>query len=124
MSVKYHQFCGETPLESQTFSRVFSPRYSPEHNLNNYCLTIPINKCLWNEMPPELRTISLRSTSSWQITKQLLHPAPLSVTPRAFHLKLKFHIFKNFSLASPDPLSPHSPSTPALTPNLPPLILW
>ena len=67
---------------------------------------------LWNDLPPELRTFSLPPPSSSQITKHHLHPAepaPLSVTPRTFHSKLKFHLFKHYYPDSPDPLSPHPP---------------
>src|SRR6218665_2970541 len=37
---------------------------------------------LWNDLPPELRTISLPPSSSLPITNHHLHPAPLSITPR------------------------------------------
>ena len=40
------------------------------------------------------------------ITRHHLHPAPLSVTHRAFHSTLKYHLFKN---SYPDPVD-HSPS--------------
>src|SRR6218665_4002385 len=39
-------------------------------------------------MPPELRTISLPPPPSLPITRHYLHPAPLSVTPWAFHSTL------------------------------------
>src|SRR6218665_3527328 len=44
--------------------------------------------------PPELRTFSLPPPSSLQIIKHHIHHASLSVTPRAFHSKLKLHLFK------------------------------
>src|SRR6218665_876686 len=56
-----------------------------------------------------LCTFSLPPPSSLQITKHHLHPAPLSVTLRTFHSKLKFHLFKNLYPDSSDPLSPHPP---------------
>src|SRR6218665_101097 len=37
---------------------------------------------LWNDLPPELRTISVPPKPSLPITT---HPPPLSVNPRAFH---------------------------------------
>src|SRR6218665_1068947 len=60
---------------------------------------------LWNDLPPELRTISSPPPPSLPITT---HPPPPSVTPRAFHSKLKCNLFK---LSYPDP-SAHSPSPP------------
>src|SRR6218665_133986 len=63
---------------------------------------------LWNDLPPELRTISSPPPSSLPITRHHLHPPPLSplpVTPRAFPSKLKSHLFKH---SYPDP-SDHSP---------------
>src|SRR6218665_139440 len=56
---------------------------------------------LWNDLPPELRTFSLPPPSSLQIIKHH-HHAPLSVTPRAFHSKLKSHLFKLSFSDSPD----------------------
>src|SRR6218665_3666838 len=35
----------------------------------------------WNNLQPELRTISLPPSPSLPITRQHLHPAPLSITP-------------------------------------------
>src|SRR6218665_49351 len=61
---------------------------------------------LWNDLPPELRTISSPPPPSLPITRHHLHPPPLSVTPRAFNSKLKSHLFKH---SYPDP-SDHSPS--------------
>ena len=63
---------------------------------------------LWNDLhvPPKLRTISLPLPPSLPITRHHLHPAPLSVTPWAFHSKLKSHLFKH-SYSDP---SDHSPS--------------
>src|SRR6218665_998672 len=61
---------------------------------------------LWNDLPPELRTISPPPPPSLSITRHHLHPPPLSVTPRAFHSKLKSHLFIH---SYPDP-SDHSPS--------------
>src|SRR6218665_4093631 len=69
---------------------------------------------LWNDLPPELRTFSLPPPSSLQIIKHHLQHAPLSVTPWAFHSKLKSHLFKLSFPDSPDSFSPHSP------PKLPP----
>src|SRR6218665_2910175 len=40
-----------------------------------------ISSRLWNDLPPELRTISLPPPPSLQITRHHLHPPPLSVTP-------------------------------------------
>src|SRR6218665_3967438 len=61
---------------------------------------------LWNDLPPELRTISSPPPPSLPITRHHLHPPPLSVTPMAFHSKLKSHLFKQ---SYPDS-SDHSPS--------------
>src|SRR6218665_547756 len=61
---------------------------------------------LWNDLPPELRTISSPPPPSLQITRHHLHLPPLSVTPRTFHSKLKSHLF-NLSYLDP---SDHSPS--------------
>src|SRR6218665_1792101 len=75
---------------------------------------------LWNDLPPELRTMSSPPPPSLQITRHHLHPPPLSVIPRAFHSKLKSHIFKH-SYPDPSDQSPHPISTtPALTPTLSP----
>src|SRR6218665_3168082 len=52
-------------------------------------------------------------TSSLQITRHHLHPPPLSVTPGAFHSKLKSHLFKH---SFPLPIS----TTPTLTATLSP----
>src|SRR6218665_2266006 len=57
---------------------------------------------LWNDLPPQLRTISLPPPPSLPITR---HLPPLSVTIRAFHSKLKCHLFEH---SYPDP-SDHSP---------------
>src|SRR6218665_524141 len=57
-------------------------------------------------LPSELRTISSPPPPSWPITRHHLHLPPLSVTPRAFHSKLKSHLFNH---SYPDP-SDHSPS--------------
>src|SRR6218665_1146325 len=64
---------------------------------------------LWNDLPPDLRTLSLPPPSSLQIIKHHLQHAPLSVTPRAFHSKLKSHLFKFFFSDSPDSISSHPP---------------
>src|SRR6218665_1695683 len=61
---------------------------------------------LWNVLSSELRTISSAPPSSLPITRHHLHPPPLTVTPRAFHSKLKYHLFKQ---SYPDP-SDHFPS--------------
>ena len=61
---------------------------------------------LWDDLPPDLRTISLPPPPSLPITT---HPPPLAYSsPTAFHSKLKCHLFK---LSYPDP-SNHSPSPP------------
>src|SRR6218665_3439790 len=61
---------------------------------------------LWNDLPPQLRTISSPPPPSFPITRHHLHLPPLSVPPRAFHSKLKSHLFNH---SYPDP-SDHSPS--------------
>src|SRR6218665_4033855 len=58
---------------------------------------------LWNDLPPELRIISLPPPSSLSITTHHPHPPSLSVT---FHSKLKCLLFKH---SYPDQ-SDHSPS--------------
>ena len=60
---------------------------------------------LWNDLPPKLGTISSPPPPSFPITRHHLHPPPLSVTSRAFHSKLKSHLFNH---SYPDP-SDHSP---------------
>src|SRR6218665_3983690 len=60
---------------------------------------------LWNDLPPELRTISSPPLPSLPITRHHLHLPPLSVTPRTFHSKLKSHLF-NLSYPAP---SDHPP---------------
>src|SRR6218665_2327995 len=83
---------------------------------------------LWNDLPPELRTFSLPPLSSLQIIKHHLYHAPPAVChPRAFHSKLKSHLFKLSFSDSPDSISSHSSPklhVPALTPNLPSLTFW
>src|SRR6218665_2607088 len=63
---------------------------------------------LWNYLPPELRTFSLPQPASLQIIKHHPHHAPLSVNLRAFHSKLKSHLFKLPFPDSPDSISSHS----------------
>src|SRR6218665_2231536 len=60
---------------------------------------------LWNDLPPELRTISLHQSSTTVIAN---HKTSFSSIhhPQAFHSKLKCHLFKH---SYPDP-SDHSPS--------------
>src|SRR6218665_546191 len=57
---------------------------------------------LWNDLPPELRTISSPPPPSLLIARHHLHLPPLSVSPRAFHSKLKSHLF---NLSYPDTLT-------------------
>src|SRR6218665_796760 len=45
--------------------------------------------CLWNDQPPELRTISSPPPPSLPITGHHLHLPPLSVTPKGLPLKIK-----------------------------------
>ena len=60
---------------------------------------------LRNELPPEFRTFSVPPPSSL-ITYHHLPEAPLSITPKIFHSKLKSFLFKN---SYPDPTD-HLPS--------------
>src|SRR6218665_2669576 len=48
-------------------------------------------------LPTKVLGLVLReyNCQSLPITRHHLHPAPLSVTPRAFHSKLKCHLFKH-----------------------------
>jgi hypothetical protein len=57
---------------------------------------------LWNDLPREFRKFSF-PPSSLHITHHHLSQAPLSITPRAFHSKLKSHLFKNSYPDSSDP---------------------
>ena len=59
---------------------------------------------LWNDLPLEFRQFSVPAPS---FTITHLHPpqAPLSITPRVFHSKLKSHLFR---LSYPDPVDPPS----------------
>ena len=49
---------------------------------------------LWNDLPPELRTLYL-PLPSLPVIKHHLHPTPQSITPRAFYSKLKCYPIKN-----------------------------
>src|SRR6218665_922332 len=49
---------------------------------------------LWNDLTPELRTISLPPPPSLSITRHNLHPAPLSVTPSGFPLKIEMSSYQ------------------------------
>src|SRR6218665_285935 len=83
-----------------------SPIFDPRSLLISCFPTAPyqsLHHVFWNDLPPEPRTIF---SPSLPITRHHLHPPPLSVTPRAFHSKLKSHLFKH---SYPDP-SDHSPS--------------
>ena len=64
--------------------------------------------CLWNDLPHELRTFSF-PPPSLKMNNHHLSLAPLSITPRVFHSKLKCHLFKNSYPDSFDPLSFHYP---------------
>src|SRR6218665_1952805 len=78
---------------------------------------------LWNDLPPELRlesTISSPPPSSLPITRHRLHPPPLSVTPRAFHSKLKSHLFKHSYPETSDHFPLPISTTPTLTATLSP----
>jgi len=57
---------------------------------------------LWNDLPAEFRSFSV-PPPSLLITHHHLPQAPLSITPRAFHSKLKTLLFKNSYPASSDP---------------------
>src|SRR6218665_3650455 len=59
---------------------------------------------LWNDLPPELRTISSPAPPSLPITRHHLH-LPLYPSPQGFHSKLKSHLFNH---SYPDP-SDHLP---------------
>src|SRR6218665_2322589 len=87
---------------SLTLSR---PPVTSHFMFSNRAISIT-GPCLWNDLPPELRTISSPPPPSLPITGHHLHLPPLSVTPRAFHSKLKSYLFKH---SYPDP-SDHSPS--------------
>src|SRR6218665_847039 len=71
---------------------------------------------LWNDLPPELRTISSPPPPSLPITRlrHHFHLPPLSVTPRTFHSKLKSHLF---NLSYPDPSDPSTPHLNNTHPN-------
>ena len=62
---------------------------------------------LWNDLPPEFRTFSVPQPSS-PITHPHLHQAPLSITAKAFHSKLKSLLFKNSYPDSTDHLPSNS----------------
>src|ERR1043165_7263504 len=49
---------------------------------------------LWNDLPPEFRTFSVPPPSAL-ITYHYLPQAPLSITPKTFHSKLKSLLFNN-----------------------------
>src|SRR6218665_695678 len=78
----------------------------------------------WNDLPPELSAFSVFSPSL-KITHH--HPpAPLSITPKFFQSKLRWHLIKNSHSDSPDPLSFHSAPKLhlPLSATLLPLTLW
>src|SRR3984885_9721317 len=65
---------------------------------------------LWNDLPSELRKLSVSSPSSSTIhpsppliTHHQLPQSPLSISPHAFHSKLKSYLFKNSYPDSSDP---------------------
>src|SRR6218665_3683584 len=75
---------------------------------------------LWNDLPPELRTISSPPSPSLPITRHRLHPPPLFVTPGAFHSKLKSHLFKHSYPETSDHFPLPISTTPTLTATLSP----
>src|SRR6218665_3310781 len=93
-------------LRSIIINILSHPFSTPGHFSSHVFQPSHINHCLWNDLPPELHTISSPPPPSLPITRQHLHLPPLSVTPRTFHSKLKSHLF---NLSYPDP-SDHSPS--------------
>src|SRR6218665_2986154 len=84
--------------------RIRSPPVTSQLMFSNRAISITAPR-LWNDLPPDLRTISSPPPLSLSITRHHLHLPPLSVTPRAFHSKLKSHLFDR---SSPDP-SDHPP---------------
>jgi len=124
LSLTYNSGTPSVHLPLRTFHNSANPLYpilllshpfsTPCHFPSDVLQQSHIHNCTTSlewPIPPELRTFSLPPPSSSQITKHHLHPAepaPHSVTPRTFHSKLKFHLFKNSYPDSPDPLSPHS----------------
>src|SRR6218665_1986990 len=61
---------------------------------SNRAISITVPR-IWNDLPPKLRTVYLPLPPSLPITRHHLHPVLLSVTHRAFRLKLKCHVFKH-----------------------------
>ena len=74
---------------------------------------------LWNDLPPEFRTFSVPQPSS-PITHHHPHQAPLSITAKAFHSKLKSLLFKNSYPDSTD----HLPSNSRPKRHPPYQLLW
>jgi hypothetical protein len=68
---------------------------------------------LWNDLPLDFRKFSILPSSSPIIHSHLPH-APLLITPRAFHSKLKSHLFRKSYPDSSDPPSilPKPPPKP------------
>src|SRR6218665_1230828 len=81
-----------------------SPPVTSHIMFPNRAISITVTR-IWNDLPPKLRTIYLPLPPSLPITRHL-HPVLLSVIRRAFHLKLKCHLFKH---SYPDPCD-HYPS--------------
>src|SRR6218665_1783760 len=104
-----HTFANSSPssqhalLDHHHLSPFLDPPVTSHLMFSNRAISITAPR-LWNDLPPELRSISSPPPPS--ITKHHLHLPPLSVTPRAFHSKLKSHLF-NHSYSDP---SDHSPS--------------
>ena len=72
--------------------RFSTPGHFSSHVLHSPNRAISITARLWNDLRPELRTISLPPPPSLSITRHHLHPPPLYVTPG---LPLKIKISSN-----------------------------
>src|SRR5688572_7875441 len=89
-------------LHSHSLSRPPVTRLTTHLKFSNRAISNTATR-LWNDLPPEFRTFSVPQPSS-PITHHHPHQAPLSITAKAFHSKLKSLLFKNSYPDSTDPV--------------------
>src|SRR6218665_2324688 len=88
-SVVHHPTTSFNPIlihstRSSSCLTLSRPRVTSHLMFSNRAISITAPR-LWNDLPPELRTISSPPPPSLPITRHHLHLPPLSVTPRTFH---------------------------------------
>src|SRR6218665_1399357 len=82
--VTFEELVIDTGTRSSSCLTLSRPPVTSRRLFPNRAISITAPR-LWNDLPPELRTISLPPPPSLPITRHHLHPPPVSVTPRAFH---------------------------------------